>query len=251
MIACFITGAIWASETNSWRWLPVSRPISSPLASRITELRGAERVLELRQVGGDGHHHPEDGRDRGQDAEAAEQREHAQLADAHPAARLVAVPSPSRARGAAAGAGSSRRRRRRCLRAACLRAAGSAVRSESLMRRCGPASSVHPIGRFRRVVTVMAREGGSSGRTRPAERQTLALGRMEDPAPEAARRRRSSPATPSTTCPRARSAERLAERSAAARQARPGPDGAPTCTSATPSSCRSCASSRTSATRSC
>ena len=38
MIACFITGAIWASETNSWRWLPVSSPIWSPLASRITEL---------------------------------------------------------------------------------------------------------------------------------------------------------------------------------------------------------------------
>src|SRR5215212_11071247 len=32
----------------------------------------------------------------------------------------------------------------------------------------------------------MAREGGSSGRTRPAKRQRLALARMEDPAPEAA-----------------------------------------------------------------
>jgi hypothetical protein len=56
------------------------------------------RVLELRQVGRDGHHHPEDRRDDGEHAEPEEDREHAQLADADVPARRPAVAVP-RARG--------------------------------------------------------------------------------------------------------------------------------------------------------
>ncbi len=59
-----------------------------------------QRVLQLGQVGGDRHHHPEHGRDGGQRAQAQEQGEHAQLADPHRGAgRLAAVarrPAPQR-----------------------------------------------------------------------------------------------------------------------------------------------------------
>ena len=50
------------------------------------------RELELRQVGGDRHHHPEHGRDRRQHAEADQQQEEPQLADPHaPAPRLAVL----------------------------------------------------------------------------------------------------------------------------------------------------------------
>jgi hypothetical protein len=57
------------------------------LVDDVRVARGLE--LELRQVGRDGHHHPEDGRDRGEDAEAEEQQEQADLADAHAPARRL------------------------------------------------------------------------------------------------------------------------------------------------------------------
>ena len=47
------------------------------------------RLLELRQVGGDGHHHPEHGRDGREQSEARQQRDHAQLADAQRDARAA------------------------------------------------------------------------------------------------------------------------------------------------------------------
>ena len=70
-------------------------------ASRITELPWSGSS-SWRQVGGDGHHHPEHGRDGGQQAEADQQREHPQLADAH-----------APARGGASSAAASRRRAQR------------------------------------------------------------------------------------------------------------------------------------------
>ena len=72
-------------------------------------LRGG--LLERRQVGGDGHHHPEHGRDDREQPEAREQRQHAQLADAHRDLRRL-VPR-RRTRGAAGPPSAGRLRRRR------------------------------------------------------------------------------------------------------------------------------------------
>jgi hypothetical protein len=62
------------------------------VAVHVGQVRVARRrQLELRQVRGDGHHHPEDRGDRGEDAEAEQQHEQAQLADPHAAARRLGV----------------------------------------------------------------------------------------------------------------------------------------------------------------
>jgi hypothetical protein len=60
------------------------------VALHVRQVRVARRrELELRQVGRDGHHHPEDGRDPREEAEADQQQEQPQLADPHvPARRL-------------------------------------------------------------------------------------------------------------------------------------------------------------------
>ena len=60
---------------------------ADPVPVAVVDDRVARgRLLELGQVGGDGHQHPEHGRDGGQDAEAEQEREQAQLADADAAA---------------------------------------------------------------------------------------------------------------------------------------------------------------------
>ena len=67
MIACFITGAMSAARTKMRRSVPVRSPSRRPLRSTSTELRTAGSSSS-RQVRGDGHHHPEDGRDDGERA---------------------------------------------------------------------------------------------------------------------------------------------------------------------------------------
>ena len=65
-------------------------------------------VLELRQVGGDRHHHPEDRRDGGQGAEAAEDQQQAELAEPRLGRAIATTPTTAASRGAAARVGWAR-----------------------------------------------------------------------------------------------------------------------------------------------
>ena len=169
--------------------------------------------------------------------------EHAQLADPDAPARrssrrgavaraAPARPSRVRARGAMLGAaGSSRVGRRvvpmrRPASALVGRRRGSALRGLSRSDRSWAASRPSMAAPDRREALRTAPGGLGPARLRPRGRETLALGRMENPPPTPPRRPRTWPATPSTACPRARSTQRLRRGPAAARQARARPDGA-------------------------
>ena len=68
-------------------------------------------VLDLRQIGGDGHHHPEHHRDHGQDGQAGQDREQTQLAQLGLGrSAVIAAPEP-----AARRSEGDRRRRLRVL----------------------------------------------------------------------------------------------------------------------------------------
>ena len=199
-------------------------------------------VLDLGQVGRDRHHHPEDGRDDGQRAEADQDREQPQLAD------LGLAPAPV-ATGAAAVAAAAR--------------TGSALAGsrggagvvvvvahaiEGRRRRCRPWRHAGAGARM----TAAERHDGRT-RASPGGGESLSIGPHEPtPAPPRRRRRRAGAgwrATRSTACPRAALARQARRGAPAAGQARASTRPRPTSTSATRSSCRSCASSRTSATR--
>ena len=185
--------------------LPVSRPSALAVGGRRAPSCAARRLLELRQVGGDGHHHPEHGRDDGEHAEADQQREHAQLADAH------------------AAAAAAWRSRSACGRSATtVGAVPGAVRRAG--RRIGWCVRDRSYGGWRPAPSVPRPQGlsrrGSARVTSPARR--LALARMEDPASDG------GPSGPQRGRLPARRRARGAPRRgpAAARQARPRPDRA-------------------------